>query len=277
MAAVETAVRLAGPELGAVRIDSGDLPVVVQAVRDRLDELGATSTRITVTNDLDEYAIAGLAASPVDSYGAGHAPGRRLGPPDGGLRLQARGARRRGRLDAPRREEVDREGGQRRPEVGVPAARGRRRGGGADRRRRHGAAGRRLPRPRRAARRRGPHRSPRTSGVAGVRAAREHHARVIAELPSRSRSASPAATPRSRPSSSDPSPIRSSRPTRRVSEPSTRRVAEFLRIRGGSADPRGAATSGGRRSSCSRGRSGTSPGRAPAPRPCRRARGPACR
>jgi nicotinate phosphoribosyltransferase len=71
MAAVETAVRLAGPELGAVRIDSGDLPIVVQAVRDRLDELGATSTRITVTNDLDEYAIAGLAASPVDSYGAG--------------------------------------------------------------------------------------------------------------------------------------------------------------------------------------------------------------
>jgi nicotinate phosphoribosyltransferase len=71
MTAVETAVRLAGPELGAVRIDSGDLPVVVQAVRDRLDALGATSTRITVTNDLDEYAIAGLAASPVDSYGAG--------------------------------------------------------------------------------------------------------------------------------------------------------------------------------------------------------------
>ena len=71
MTAVETAVRLAGPDLGAVRIDSGDLPVVVQAVRARLDELGATRTRITVTNDLDEYAIAGLAASPVDSYGAG--------------------------------------------------------------------------------------------------------------------------------------------------------------------------------------------------------------
>lgn len=69
--AVETAVRLAGPALGAVRIDSGDLPVVVQQVRDRLDALGATETRITVTNDLDEYAIAGLAASPVDSYGAG--------------------------------------------------------------------------------------------------------------------------------------------------------------------------------------------------------------
>ncbi|MFD1720191.1 nicotinate phosphoribosyltransferase [Amnibacterium endophyticum] len=69
--AVETAVRLAGAELGAVRIDSGDLPTVVSAVRQQLDRLGATSTRITVTNDLDEYAIAGLAASPVDSYGAG--------------------------------------------------------------------------------------------------------------------------------------------------------------------------------------------------------------
>jgi nicotinate phosphoribosyltransferase len=71
MTAVETAVRLAGPELGAVRIDSGDLPVLVADVRRRLDELGATGTRITVTNDLDEYAIAGLAASPVDSYGVG--------------------------------------------------------------------------------------------------------------------------------------------------------------------------------------------------------------
>ena len=69
--AVDTAVRLAGPELGAVRIDSGDLPLVVQEVRSRLDRLGATRTKITVTNDLDEYAIAGLAASPVDSYGAG--------------------------------------------------------------------------------------------------------------------------------------------------------------------------------------------------------------
>ena len=70
-AAVATAVRLAGPELGAVRIDSGDLPVVVADVRRQLDALGATGTRITVTSDLDEYAIATLAASPVDSYGVG--------------------------------------------------------------------------------------------------------------------------------------------------------------------------------------------------------------
>jgi len=68
---VETAVRVAGPDLGAVRIDSGDLPVVVAAVRAQLDALGAHSTKITVTNDLDEFTIAALRAAPVDSYGVG--------------------------------------------------------------------------------------------------------------------------------------------------------------------------------------------------------------
>lgn len=68
---VETAIRVAGTELGGVRIDSGDLPIVAAEVRAQLDELGATGTRITVTSDLDEYAIAALAASPVDSYGVG--------------------------------------------------------------------------------------------------------------------------------------------------------------------------------------------------------------
>lgn len=68
---VDTAIRVAGTELGGVRIDSGDLPIVAAEVRARLDELGATGTRITVTSDLDEYAIAALAASPVDSYGVG--------------------------------------------------------------------------------------------------------------------------------------------------------------------------------------------------------------
>lgn len=70
-AGVETAVRVAGTGLGAVRLDSGDLPTLVTAVRRQLDELGATGTRITVTNDLDEYTITALALSPVDSYGVG--------------------------------------------------------------------------------------------------------------------------------------------------------------------------------------------------------------
>ncbi|MGB4136574.1 MAG: nicotinate phosphoribosyltransferase [Microbacterium sp.] len=70
-AGVELAVRVAGTSLGGVRIDSGDLPIVAAEVRAQLDELGATGTRITVTSDLDEYAIAALAASPVDAYGVG--------------------------------------------------------------------------------------------------------------------------------------------------------------------------------------------------------------
>ncbi|MGW2839819.1 nicotinate phosphoribosyltransferase [Streptomyces sp. NPDC001493] len=69
--AVRTAVEVAGPELGAVRIDSGDLLLVAHRVRQQLDELGATETKIVVTSDLDEYAIASLAAAPVDAYGVG--------------------------------------------------------------------------------------------------------------------------------------------------------------------------------------------------------------
>ncbi|MEV5498086.1 nicotinate phosphoribosyltransferase [Nonomuraea fuscirosea] len=69
--AVRTAVALAGPKLGAVRIDSGDLAAAAQEVREQLDALGAFDTRILVTSDLDEYAIAALAAAPVDGYGVG--------------------------------------------------------------------------------------------------------------------------------------------------------------------------------------------------------------
>jgi nicotinate phosphoribosyltransferase len=70
-AAVRLGVEVAGTELGAVRIDSGDLGVLAHEVRAQLDELGATKTRIVVTSDLDEYAIAGLASAPVDGYGVG--------------------------------------------------------------------------------------------------------------------------------------------------------------------------------------------------------------
>lgn len=69
--AVRTGVEVAGPGLGAVRIDSGDLPSLARRVREQLDALGATDTRIVVTSDLDEHAIAGLAAAPVDGYGVG--------------------------------------------------------------------------------------------------------------------------------------------------------------------------------------------------------------
>ncbi|MCG5220510.1 nicotinate phosphoribosyltransferase [Streptosporangium sp. KLBMP 9127] len=69
--AVRTAVELAGPGLGAVRIDSGDLAIAAVEVRALLDSLGAHDTRILVTGDLDEYSIAALAAAPVDGYGVG--------------------------------------------------------------------------------------------------------------------------------------------------------------------------------------------------------------
>lgn len=69
--AVRTGIDVAGPDLGAVRIDSGDLPSLARQVRRQLDDLGATRTRIIVTSDLDEHAIAGLAAAPVDGYGVG--------------------------------------------------------------------------------------------------------------------------------------------------------------------------------------------------------------
>ena len=54
-----------------MRIDSGDLPALAVSVRALLDSLGATSTRIILTGDLDEYSIAGLAVAPVDGYGVG--------------------------------------------------------------------------------------------------------------------------------------------------------------------------------------------------------------
>lgn len=69
--AVRLAVEVAGPELGAVRLDSGDLGALAVEVRAQLDSLGARDTRIIVTSDLDEFAIASLAAAPVDGYGVG--------------------------------------------------------------------------------------------------------------------------------------------------------------------------------------------------------------
>ena len=70
-AAVRMAVEIAGPGLGAVRIDSGDIGAAARDVRAQLDELGARDTKILVSGDLDEFAVAGLAAAPVDAYGVG--------------------------------------------------------------------------------------------------------------------------------------------------------------------------------------------------------------
>ncbi|MFV2102860.1 nicotinate phosphoribosyltransferase [Micromonospora sp. LOL_024] len=82
---IRTAIEVAGPKLRAVRIDSGDLAVIAQQSRQLLDSLGATETKIIVSGDLDEYAIAALAAEPVDSYGAGTAVVTGSGAPTAGL------------------------------------------------------------------------------------------------------------------------------------------------------------------------------------------------
>jgi nicotinate phosphoribosyltransferase len=83
--AVELAVDIAGPELGGVRLDSGDLVSLARSVRAQLDDLGASSTKITVTSDLDENAIAALAAAPVDGYGVGTALVTGSGVPTSGF------------------------------------------------------------------------------------------------------------------------------------------------------------------------------------------------
>ncbi len=83
--AVRVGVEVAGPGLGAVRLDSGDLVSLAHRVRAQLDELGATDTRIVVTSDLDERAIAALAAAPVDGYGVGTALVTGSGAPTSGF------------------------------------------------------------------------------------------------------------------------------------------------------------------------------------------------
>ncbi|AGF73318.1 nicotinate phosphoribosyltransferase [Corynebacterium halotolerans YIM 70093 = DSM 44683] len=82
---VETAIEVAGPELGGVRIDSGDLGVLTQRVRRQLDELGAHNTKIVVSSDLDEFAIAGLRGDPVDGFGVGTSVVTGSGAPTAGL------------------------------------------------------------------------------------------------------------------------------------------------------------------------------------------------
>ena len=90
---IRNAVQAAGPRLGAVRLDSGDLAVMAMRARELLDGLGADATRIVVTSDLDEHAIAALAVAPVDAYGVGTSVVTGSGAPTAGFvyKLVARG------------------------------------------------------------------------------------------------------------------------------------------------------------------------------------------
>ena len=71
--AVKTGVELTNGQLGAVRLDSGDLGLLAAQVRELLDSLGAFRTKIIVTSDLDEFTLAALDGAPVDGYGVGTA------------------------------------------------------------------------------------------------------------------------------------------------------------------------------------------------------------
>ena len=70
---IRNAVAAAGPALGAIRIDSGDLAGEARRARELLDELGATRTRVLVTGDLDERSLERLSGAPADGYGVGTA------------------------------------------------------------------------------------------------------------------------------------------------------------------------------------------------------------
>jgi nicotinate phosphoribosyltransferase len=82
---IRTAIEVAGPDLGAIRLDSGDLPTLARHARELLDELGAPKTKVIVTSDLDEYAISGLMAAPVDGYGVGTSLVTGSGAPTAGM------------------------------------------------------------------------------------------------------------------------------------------------------------------------------------------------
>ena len=111
-AAVRLGVELSGGRLGAVRIDSGDLPDEARRVRALLDSLGAPATRIVVSGDLDEHSVAALAGVPVDTYGVGTSLVTGSGAPTAGLvyKLVARQTRAGGPLLPVAKRSADKQG-----------------------------------------------------------------------------------------------------------------------------------------------------------------------
>lgn len=70
---VANAIKVAGPDLYAVRIDSGDPFIVIPAVRSQLDSLGAVNTKIVLSGDVTTELIVALREQkiPVDALGVG--------------------------------------------------------------------------------------------------------------------------------------------------------------------------------------------------------------
>ncbi len=135
---VETAVRVAGPGLGAVRLDSGDLPVLVGEVRAQLDALGAGDAHHgherprRARHRRPRRVARGLLRRRDLARDRIRGPGRGHG-------LQARRPPRRGRRRrlGVRREAVDGQAEPRRPQGGAAPAR---RAGHRHERARHGRA-----------------------------------------------------------------------------------------------------------------------------------------
>ena len=128
---------------GSTPVTSG---MLAHQVRAQLDELGAPDTKIIVTSDLDEFAIAGLASAPVDGYGVGTQLVTGSGHPTSGFvyKLVAR-ENDAGELVGGGQEEQGQDLG-RRPQVRVaPPLPRRRRPGRGDRHRAAGGERRRRP------------------------------------------------------------------------------------------------------------------------------------
>ena len=70
---VITLVRDEGVNIGAIRLDSGDLLELSTRARERLDAAGLERIKIVVSGGLDEWKIQGLLSdgAPIDSFGVG--------------------------------------------------------------------------------------------------------------------------------------------------------------------------------------------------------------
>lgn len=84
-AGIRLAVEVAGPRLGGIRIDSGDLAAEARRARALLDALGNTETKILVSGDVDEFVIASLDGAPVDAFGVGTSVVTGSGAPTAGF------------------------------------------------------------------------------------------------------------------------------------------------------------------------------------------------
>jgi len=97
---IRNAVAAAGPGLGGIRIDSGELQRLVPVARKLLDELGARDARIVLTGGLDEYAMDELSRGPVAGFGAGE---RLIHHPSPGFVYKLVAIAEDGQVDAPLR------------------------------------------------------------------------------------------------------------------------------------------------------------------------------